>query len=206
MSCLKRSTPSGAHSGLSSIITSPSPPPPGDATVSVTVLPPSAEAGDTATPVQVRKAQWRGGGAASAAPASAAKGSARRAVARQHRMLCTCMYRWRTCSSGASEPQGGAAVGAARVLRHHQGGRRRRCRHMLDAGRRGGPLQHEGRGGEGRESEHGVGAGTKQGTLCESAPRRSVTIDKIRDGWRCQALRWWCLPQGIQSRHHGPQA
>ena len=35
---------------------------------------------------------------------------------------------------------------------------------MLDAGRRGGPLQHEGRGGEGRESEHGVGAGTKQGT------------------------------------------
>ena len=36
---------------------------------------------------------------------------------------------------------------------------------MLDAGRRGGPLQHEGRGGEGRESEHGVGAGTKQGTL-----------------------------------------
>ena len=65
------------------------------------------------------------------------------------------MYWWRTCSGGASEPQGGAAVGAARVLGHHQGGWRRRCRRMLDAGRRGGPLQHEGRGRESRESEHG---------------------------------------------------
>ena len=64
---MKRSTPSGAHSGFSSMITSPSPPPPGDTTASVTVLPPSAEAGDTATPVHVRAAQWRGGRAASAA-------------------------------------------------------------------------------------------------------------------------------------------
>eukprot|EP00964_Phaeocystis_antarctica_P022196 scaffold12315_cov57-Phaeocystis_antarctica.AAC.1 len=44
------------------MITSPSPPPPGDTTVSLTVLPPSAEAGETATPVC--RCQRRGGDAA----------------------------------------------------------------------------------------------------------------------------------------------
>ena len=72
--CLKRSTPSGAHSGLSSITTSPSPPPPGDTTLSVTVLPsPAAEAGDAATPAVVQ-AQGRSQGTcqqASRVPVSA---------------------------------------------------------------------------------------------------------------------------------------